>query len=123
MNLFEFNEDNYGLVSEQDIKDALRVLKVCSRNDEIDWGYSNIEQCFYRAFSHAEVDEILIRDIEIHHDWGRRPESDTPIIIAHFENDINIILDGQHRVIVAREQGKKYIKGLVLNFPIYWESR
>ena len=123
MILREFSDDNYSLVSEQDIKDALRVLKVCSRNDNIDWGYSNIEQCFYRAFDRASLEQLKVSDIEIHHDWGRRPEGVVPIIIAHFENEVEFILDGQHRVIVAREQGKKYIMGLVLNFPIYWESR
>lgn len=102
----------------EDKQDALKVLKALSKYYHINWGTLTIKDAFNTALNNARIEELNINELEVHHDWGRRPDSNSPIIIAHFSDDNYVVLDGQHRLIVARENGKKTIYSMVLNFSI-----
>jgi hypothetical protein len=111
--IFESEE----LVPKMDLVDAFEVLRDYLFYYKISIEGEKLKQAFNEAWENAELETININELKPHHDWGRRPESQTPIIVAHFLTGEYVILDGQHRLIVAREQNKKTIEAFVLEFP------
>ena len=111
----EFNNE---LCSNEDIHDALFVLKNISNEYKLSWSKEQMTFAFEYALANATLEDIPVNELQIHYDWGRRPASNTPIIVAQFTDDNIVILDGQHRVIVAREKGKRTIEAFVLKLPV-----
>lgn len=115
MNISEILSESLN-IPEQDKKDALQVFK--------DWCFQfrarvdYPEQVFSDAYDQGQLEEVLVNQIVTHHDWGRRPKSNTPPIIMRLKNGKLIVLDGQHRVLHAREKGEPTISAFVINIPL-----
>jgi hypothetical protein len=104
-------------IPKQDITDAKKVLKDWAVENRVDTGGRGLDRAFDEAYSKGSIEELDPHAITIWHDWGRRPNSETPPILARLKDGKIIILDGQHRIIVAREEKKK-IKCFVIELPL-----
>jgi GNAT superfamily N-acetyltransferase len=105
------------VISNEDKRDALDVMKGYALQYRVNIGNYDISTELDTAFKTAKLESIDLALLKPHYDWGRRPHSDTPIIVAHFETGEYVILDGQHRVIEAKEKGEHNIKAFVLSLP------
>jgi hypothetical protein len=112
-------------ISKEDIADAKNVL--------CDWLYhfeikslpvDEAKIIFDQEIKKLSREEVKISDLRVHHDWGRRTDSKTPIIVAKTANDgpdcvtKYIILDGQHRFLTAKEKGQSSMEAIIINLPI-----
>lgn len=69
-----------------------------------------------------KLESIPLNKLKPWKDWGRRPNNNNPIIVGRLIDNNLIILDGQHRVIKAKEAGENDIKGYVIDLPFKWSN-
>lgn len=130
MRLNEFVTDQERKISEQqsvvkdaDIKDAQKVF-----DDWLTFGsnattFLSTDIVFNAGLEKAKYQSIQINKLSVFHDWGRRPKSDNPIVVASVEKlgtIAYIILDGQHRFLAAKEANKKEINAYVIPMDVKW---
>lgn len=117
INLFESES-----ISAEDKKDAFEVFKDWSFQRRVNLGFTPIERVFNTAWQNGKLETVDLSKLTPHHDWGRRTESKNPAIVARLKNGEFVILDGQHRVITAKELGKTQINCFVLDMPIRYSK-
>jgi GNAT superfamily N-acetyltransferase len=110
-------------ISPADSRDALQLLKDWSFEYGVNWRNLNIDQVFQEALASAQLQDVPLNQLRIHHDWGRRPKRKKPIIVGKTQDGHYIVLDGQHRILVAKEAGETTISAYVLSLPLVRVSR
>ena len=109
-------------ISIEDTADARQVFKDWTFIKRISFGFTDIDRFFEKYFSNGKVELVDISLLKPHHDWGRRPESENPPIIMRLKNSELVILDGQHRVLAAKDKGKTDIQCYVFDAPIRYSK-
>jgi hypothetical protein len=106
-----------------DIKDALKVLQVICIPDldlspkEIREFQKSLKEIYFNKISDAKIKIEPIKKFK-HYDNGRRPSVEklnNPIIVAKYKKT-HVVLDGNHRVIVANKNKIKCLPSVVLDF-------
>jgi hypothetical protein len=110
-------------VSSQDLDDAKQTLKDWSYQYGVSWDH-NIDTIWPMLVRKSKLQQIPLIALRAHHDWGRRPtpeQSTNPIIVGQYDQKY-VILDGQHRVLLAKEQNQNEISALVIPLPLQWSK-
>lgn len=111
-------------VSKEDLQDSLQVLK--------DWSYQvgaiwdvPIDKIWNNLVNNAKIVDINLNELQPHHDWGRIPSASqmkNPIIVGKLIGGNYLVLDGQHRIIRAKELNKEKIQALVIELPLKYSK-
>lgn len=47
---------------------------------------------------------------------GGRPIASLPVMVAFFPDGVRSIVDGRHRITLAREAGEKHVRGVLIGY-------
>jgi hypothetical protein len=111
-------------VSNEDLQDSLQVLKDWSYQVGAIWDVS-IDKIWNNLVSNAKIVDINLNELRPHHDWGRLPSASqmkNPIIVGKLIGGNYLVLDGQHRIIRAKELNKEKIQALVIELPLKYSK-
>ncbi len=118
--LKESNDSSKFSIKPEDLKDALMVLKDWSYEYNVRWNDS-IDKIWNNLVKDGYIDSLNVSELKAWRDLGRRPDSEqmkNPIIVGKLMDGNYIILDGQHRLIKAKEIGQNKIKSFVIDLPL-----
>jgi len=107
-------------VLSRDITSSIHLLNSVCNLDDSTMVEKMIRSVVKELITQSKIKPISIRSLKAY-DNGRTPTASqfkNPIIVAKYKQK-TIILDGNHRVLLAKKKKLSQIKGIVLNLKDY----